>query len=185
MSIKQSIIGNNNSQTNIGTLIQVGKMSSLLEDILPKLAAMLGKDAIPLENDTVAFDITDKIAWNNLKLHQEFLDDYGEYGRQIDEMYDEYEASSPGFKKRIYNFFKNSYRMQVVELSKGVSKAKMEIIRDNADSIFKHVADNLSQNIRDSKDISIKIEEVATCSVALTCHAFINCKILEKPEQSK
>lgn len=183
-NVVQSINGNNNSQTNIDTQIILGKLPSLLEKILPTLADIIGKDAISPENDTVTFDISEKISWNNLSIHKETLDEYGEYGNQIDALYNDYESGAPGFKKRIYNFFKLSYRKKLTYLCDHQSDSRLEIARKNSDLIFQHVVDHLSQNIRDSQNLQIASEELDTCAVVLTCHAFINCKILEKPKSS-
>ncbi|MBK8202863.1 MAG: hypothetical protein IPK68_11255 [Bdellovibrionales bacterium] len=57
----------------------------------------------------------------------------------------------------------------------------LEIIRSNADELISKVAEEIKNDLSSSNSTVINREDLEFSSIAMTCHAFINCKILEKP----
>ena len=74
--MNQSIDGNNNTQINIGEVKnQLSNTSSIIATALPRIAALVNSSEVD-QNDTIPFEIEQKISHNNLKAFKEILDDY-------------------------------------------------------------------------------------------------------------
>src|SRR5690606_20147358 len=123
----------------------LSNISSTIASALPQIAELVRTTEID-ENDTEAFDINDKISYNNVKNFKDFLDDYAAYGPKIDDIYDSYENENPGLKKEISNYFKNKYRLiRNNYINENTNKTLIESVKENADKILSDIV-NLFKN---------------------------------------
>lgn len=181
MEASQEIKGDGNTQT-ITNNYNMGAMKSILVQILPELAALIVQEPSEGLNDTIVYDIEQKILYNNVVTHKKILRDYGQYGVAIRELYDVYDNQEPGFTGRVYGYLKVKYDRQVERLhSENRDKESVQVIKENSDLILRSISDDLVKELKASKDININIEELEYCAVAIVCQAFIECKVLEKP----
>jgi len=184
--MNQSIDGNNNTQINIGEVKnQLSNTSSIIATALPRIAALVNSSEVD-QNDTIPFEIEQKISHNNLKAFKEILDDYVLFGPKVDEIYNEFENNSPGFKNSISRYFKNKYhlvRNNLVANANGSSV--IDVVKANSDRILSDIIKELKIDLQSSNNLSLKVEEIETCAVTVVCHAFTMCKILEKPNDNR
>lgn len=183
-SKKQQIKGNNNNQISIDEFnFNVGNISSILATAIPKIATLVS-EIEDTAQDTIAFDLEEKIEYNNVRTFRPLLDEYGQFGPQIDGIYDEYDNHRPGFKRTVLRYFKNKYLLTLLQYhSKAPNVGKLEVVRENADNILADVYGEFKSELVNANNLSLQMEEVDTCALAVTCHAFFQCKILEKPKK--
>ena len=182
MNIHQEAKGSGNTQVAIENFNQnADKLSSLLAQVLPSIAAIVFGEEVAV-NDTVPYEIDDKIEYNNVKSYKEIIAAYGMYGVKIDELYNEYNNARPGFRKRVLSYFSTKYRLaKETVCSLAPDTDPLIAVRASADKIIRTVFEKFKFDLMNSKDLNISMEEVETCALAVVCHAFIECKILEKP----
>jgi len=177
--INQSIEGNNNIQAVFQE--KVGNLASVLAGIMPQIANLVdsAKDDV---NDVTPYEIEQKIQYNKIYAYKEIIDAYGQYGTRIDEIYNEYNNGKPGSKKKIFNYFRAKYRLKKAELlSENATGDPTEVVKNNSDKIIAAISKAFLDDLKVAKNLEIDIEDLETCVLAITCHAFIECKILEKP----
>lgn len=179
---KQTIKGNNNFATIVEMFnANVSNLSSILAGVIKDIASLVNCEEVNA-NDTVAYDIEDKITHNNVRSFKPIIDEYGQYGTKIDNLYDEYDGNQPGFKKSVFRYFKNKYILKLEMLSSNdPEQDKMDIVRSHSDTILRDIYTEFKDDLKASKNLTISIEEIDTCALAVICHAFIQCKLLEKP----
>lgn len=179
--VSQTAEGDNNKLFNIEELnASLNNISSIVAKAAPRIAEIVSSSS-DSSNDTVAYEIGDKISHNNVQSFAEILDEYGRFGPPIDEIYDEYDNQDPGFKKKILAYFRSKYLVKKAGLKVPEGKTLLEAVRANADSILLQIFEEFKTDLKNSNNLTLRLEEVESCALAVTCHAFIQCKILEKP----
>ncbi len=178
--IEQKIDGNNNTTLAVGN-INFNNISSTLAGVMPKISEIV-RSEVEKPNDTKAYDIGEKITHNNIKAFKQIMDEYASFGTKIDELYNEYDNSNPGFKKSVLNYFRTKYLLRKTKLQMDNPNAElMDVIRANADTVIQDIYSEFKSALEKTNNLNIPMEDIETCSLAVTCHAFIECKILEKP----
>ena len=136
------------------------------------------------ENDTInyeslqAFNITEKISYNNIKRNKCLIEEYGGYYGKINSLYGELESQGSFKKEKLLRNIRAVYLKTKGKYTQGASDP-MPIIQEKADDIIEDIENEFLSLVADTdkypEDISFGI------SVVLV-DAFIRCKILEKPE---
>ena len=178
----QTIEGNNNSQQINNFYSHISNISSTLVKIMPQIAEIVKLETDD-ESDVKPYKIDDKISYNSLNTFKDIIEEYGQFGVKIDSLYDEYDNNNPGFKRSAFNYFKAKYQLKKQELhAKQPKKKSIEVVRANSDKIIRDIFDDFVKEIKKSNNLNVSLEDIETCALAITCHAFIQCKILEKPK---
>lgn len=183
MNIRQEAQGSGNIQVAIENFNQnVGKLPSLIGKVLPRIAEIVS-NGNATSSDTNPYEIDSKIEYNNVTSFKEIIDNYGGYGVKIDELYDERNNFEPGFRKKVLSYFGNKYMLKKERLvhTAGSGSSPIDTIKKSADDIIRDIFDEFKSDLVKSKNLDISMEEVETCALVVVCHAFIECKILEKP----
>lgn len=183
--LSQSITGDGNTQIGIKELTlkveSQSDFSSLLATVVPTLVPLV-RATEEEPDDTEAYKIEEKIAYNRITTCKRLLATYGIYGPQIDKIYEVFDNTDPGFTKSILKYFHTKYLLKLQELhKKDSSKEPLEIAQANADDILISIYEKVRDEIKVAKNFRANVEDIEICALALTCHAFIECKILEKP----
>ena len=182
-NIKQNIVGDHNKQTIIKNYHNhVGNISTLLGEILPEISKIV-HNRKEKENDIIPYNIEEKVQYNNISSPlKEIIEDFGQYEQKINTIYDEHENHNPGFKTKILQYFKIKYIFKKDELLINYKdKNSMQVIQSNSNKITHEIFYEFLENLKNANNISISMEELQSCALTIVCHAFINCKILEKP----
>ncbi len=133
-------------------------------------------------------EIEKKIEFNNLELYREHIEEnYCENAFFIDSAYDALDSDTPGRKNRFLKYINSCYKTIVGNhlKSAGSGVVRMDVIRANADSIFTQVVNNLLLKIASNSNTigHLSSENIELNVIALVCHAFVDCKVLENPNQ--
>lgn len=185
--INQKIKGNHNQQFNADNMtFSSSNISTSLSVLLPRMAIILLNEDQVDDNDTSPYRPEDKIIYNNVLAFKPIIDEYGTYSTQIDILYEQFEDEQPLFKKKIFKYFRTKYilKKQMLMIN-NKPLTEIEIIRNNSDEILRSVFEEFKTDLLKANNLTIMVEDLDYCALALTCHAFFNCKILEKPPQVK
>jgi len=148
------------------------------EDAIPvetNLAAVINILAKENFNDTqiqsipVAFDVDDKLTFNNLDAAAAVIEDYKVQHHRIEKIYAVFDSAGQNKSTSVLNWLRNSY----IKLSK----------QHSGDELFFQVVEEAVKTVRASANyIDIPLDELAIWINALAVDAFIRCKIFKNPE---
>jgi len=171
---------------NLTTFVE--KKKSVLADIVLKLSKIdLEKPreasyTIPLE-----YTIEDKIGHNNVVGYKWLIEDYGVYGKELDDKYDGLDEEAPGRKLKLFRLITDTYKIHLGRYQTENPKSELLIIiQSNADKIIHDVIEDLINKLlqSDNYDENITMEEYRISIQIIVAHAFIHCKILENPKKN-
>ncbi len=116
-----------------------------------------------------SFEIDRKISFNKLSKSKEWIDEYYNYYKRINDIYSEFDKLGSNKSKTVLAAFKNVYL-----------KAKNEYL---ADELFDEIINKITERVLNSSNYEpIPIEELEQSIRIITVDAFIRCKIFENPE---
>ena len=165
---------------------QVPKFSSLLNPLLERIIENYDPDAETNGNDELP-NTDKKLFFNNVRVYTEVINDCVSFLTLVEEQVDAIDDESPGakikFLKAIYQNYE-THRLQLL-VDEGVTikdkNAVISTIRQNSDRLLQQVRDSIVDNaIVDL--LAFPIEDVRDSAYLIVCYGFINCKILERPD---
>lgn len=181
------VLGENHGTINL-SLKNVNKVFSLINAIIELLAEQNFCNDDDKKLDTLSFDITNKIQYNQLIKYKDIIKEYSIYSTYCEEALSKYDNSHINDKNKILMYIRKCYLEAKGELllqNKNSELSEMVIIRDNSDFIMDKVKDAIfniwNQSIHSS---SVSIEEVELAVIFFITYCFIICKILEKPDDN-
>jgi len=130
-------------------------------------------------------EIEEKINFNNVVAYRPLIENnYSENGFYIDTAYEALDSDTPGRRKTFMRYLNLLYLTVLGEhLKKQAPLGKLEVIRANADNIIVEIINSLLLRIASNgKAIEhISSESIEYNVIAIVCHAFVDCKVLENP----
>jgi len=198
MNIVQRIFGFLNSQTVVNNNITVDEkyLSHLLKfqnnpsdvnQIVLSLYNAITSDASSTESRALPPEIEEKINFNNVVTYRPLIEtNFSENGFYLDSAYESLDFDTPGRKKIFLGFINSLYLTTLGEyLMKSPAIDKLEVIRNNADNIIVKVINTLLLRIANNSNTieHISSESVEYNVIAIVCHAFVDCKVLENPNK--
>ncbi len=196
MSIIQRIFGFWNNQTihNNNIIVDKKYLNHLLKfqnnpsdvnHIVLSLYNAITEDKILSGKRILPPKIEEKISFNNVIVYKALIEtNFSENGFYLDSAYDALDYDTPGRKKIFLGYINTLYLSILGEHLKNNSTSdKLDVIRKNADNIIIEVINSLLVRIaNNSKSIEhISSESVEYNVIAIVCHAFVDCKVLENP----
>ena len=177
--LTQNIRGHGNYMAGRDLYITTGKLPSLLETIIPAIQDQIDNGVSEEWAIGEPYGIEEKIKYNNLNGYQYLIDEYAEYGSAVDQMYDAFDRDNPGTKNKIFRFIRAIYLRKKSQLGSNSTKEEiMQVIRMNSDKIFEETIEEIKNLLIKT---SLELEQVEFGAQIIVSHAFINCKILERP----
>ncbi len=196
MSTEQKIFGFLNSQhiENNNIIVDEKYLKNLLKFqnnpsdvnyIVLTLYNAITADSNSNEKRNLPPEIVEKIEFNNVVAYRPLIEtNYSENGFYIDAAYETLDYDIPGRKKMFLAYINSLYLTVLGEhLKRNPNIDKYATIRNNADNIIIEVINSLLLRIANN---SVSIEHISTESIeyniiAIVCHAFVDCKVLENP----
>jgi len=190
---KQTVFGWDNEQNITNIVVDEKFMQSLL--LLQNNPSNISQVVLALYNSineanydnsiNIPPTVDEKILHNNVVQFREIIySHYGEYASFLDDAYNALDSDTPGRKKRFLDFIKYQYQLQLGNLQREKQdKTKIEIVRENADSLIFHMINLLIAQIAINNHLTSHLskEDLQLSVVTIVCHAFVECKILENP----
>lgn len=156
--------------------------------IINKLIEQLAEISADCEDEHIGepFEIDEKITYNNLIVYKYVLDEiYASAWYNCESAIRILDNNKYGSKNKVLQRVNTSYlqaKGEIIAQYRQSNKSDIEIIRENADTLIKMVADELEQHIlRAYRDEQIFDEDIMIGIIYIVCYAFGECKILEKP----
>lgn len=176
--------GINNSPTfNIN---HVARFSSLLNPLLEKIIENYDPESEAYNNAELP-DPDEKLVFNNVRVFSEEITDCIDFLSLVEEQVDAIDDESPGakhkFLRAIYKNYKH-HRSQLL-IAECVSikdrESMLSTIRENSDRLLQQVTDTVLENaVIDFH--AFPVEDVRDSASLIVCYGFINCKVLERPD---
>ena len=196
MKFKQIIFGwfNNQKIVNNNIIVDDKYIQYLLtfqnnpsevNQIVLSLYNAISEDTTTNERRNLPPEIEEKISFNNVVAYRPLIEaNFSENGFYLDAAYEALDSDIPGRKKLFLGFINNLYLSILGEhIQKNPTASEIETIRSGADSILAEVINRLLLRISsNTKTIEhIPSESIESIIISIACHAFVDCKILENP----
>lgn len=190
----QTIFGFNNKQEITQYVVDDKFIHDLL--ILPSNPTDLNKLVLHIydniidnnnqyEKRNLPPEIEEKLDFNNVQHYRYLIEvNYSENAYYLEKAYEALNSETPGRKKIFLNYINSLYLKELGKLKSENSELdKLEIIQKFADTIISNVVSSLMISISsDPKDIShLSKESIILNIFTLVFHAFVDCKVLENP----
>lgn len=175
------------------SVVDIVRSPSIFMELVSILAILPGQDN--LSEDYQTYDIESKIDYNDVIKHREKIECYYAYVSMIDNAYQTLCENSASAKEtaltNINSCYKNCVGDLLVRHKHLLSKKnrdernviRAELIRNNSDAIIDCVIEHVKNTCINSLTATqCSIEEIENHSELIVFHAFVECKVLEKPE---
>ncbi|MDR9766576.1 hypothetical protein RJP56_10970 [Shewanella baltica] len=175
--------GINNSPTF--NLNHVARFSSLLNPLLERIIEKYDPDSETNNSDELP-DPDEKLDFNNVRVFSEEIIDCVGFLTLVEEQVDAIDDESPGakikFLRAIHQNYKNHRRQLLISESVSIKDKESVIstIRQNSDLLLQQVTDSIIDNARTDLH-AFPVEDVRDSANLIVCYGFINCKVLERP----
>ena len=141
-----------------------------IADVIKILAKEDLGDVSPFAT-TMAFNVDEKIAFNDLNGAAGVIEDYKFHYARIDQIYAEFDSCGVNKSKSVLDTFRNAYHRLSTQHS--------------GDELFFHIVEQISSVIEHSSNYErIPLEELQLCVNVLAVDAFIRCKIFKNPVEA-
>jgi hypothetical protein len=166
-------------------LSDVGSKPSKIARVISRLAKEIDEEIPEDYSSIIYYDIADKIDYNNVIRYKPIIDRYGFFGGIVEKICETLDIDKPNSKSHVFEYIKYLYTEQRSSLCGDCSQEKcLDLIRKNADNIIDQINIKLFDLISSSDDLKdVDIEDVKLSLTILIAVAFIDCKILEKPNK--
>lgn len=185
--------GSTNTQIVIqDSIVDVVRSPSIFMQLVSILSSTPRKDV--LSDNYQSYDIERKIDFNDIIKHREKIEYYYTYVSMIETAYSTLNESRASARETSLEYINSKYKDCVGEIllrNKGLVKGKKKeeveeirriIIKENSDEIIDCVIEHINKTCEKSlTSINCTIEEIAIHSELIVFHAFVECKVLEKP----
>jgi hypothetical protein len=166
-------------------LNHVARFSSLLNPLLERIIENYDPDSEVNNNDELP-DPDEKLDFNNVRVFSEEIIDCVGFLSLVEELVDAIDDESPGakvkFLRAIHQNYKNHRRQLLINESVAIKDKEFVIstIRQNSDLLLQQVTDSILDNARTDL-YAFPVEDVRDSANLIVCYGFINCKVLERP----
>ena len=170
----------------------MNRIPSLVTKLVEALAMLVaeGEEKYRISSkDLETYEIPNKIDYNSIIKYKRIIEENSVYHPLCDaalNIVDDYDTMAKArILKNIFEIYKG-YKNELLLTKKDESVRDIDIIRLNADRIIDHVFEVLKERIiAGYSNEKIVREDIDEGLPIIVCYAFIECKILEKPEVGK
>lgn len=159
---------------------QLRNKPSMLSNTINAISS-LNLDTLSNAEPNEAFDPSEKLSYNNIKTHYTVINEYKVFHKKLNDLYEELEIQGSIKKDRLLDNIRSIYIDVRANYVKD-SDFPIDIIRANSDRILDDIHTTLYERLIQEdlfeEDIILGIRLVMT-------DAFIRCKIMEHPNDSK
>ncbi|MEK4209272.1 MULTISPECIES: hypothetical protein [Paenibacillus] len=163
---------------------------SLIPSLIEKLAELANVDDEDMERsyklnpiDLMSYTIEEKIKYNDVIKYKELIREYSLYGSICEQAFNIIDNNNVGIKRKVLRSVSVLYREckgGILLENRASTQPEMDIIRLNADRILDFVKRDLESRI--TRNDNLFVEEIDEALMRIICYAFVECKILEKPQ---
>ncbi|MBJ8821056.1 MULTISPECIES: ABC-three component system protein [Enterobacteriaceae] len=189
-------MGSTNIQHNYLTpSIDIVRSPSIFMNLVEIIASMNNFQDGSLKDDFSTYDIESKIDFNDVIKYRSRIEDFYLYNNMIEKSYQALNEKMPAAREKSLNRINQYYRdcigdlqienkayLKNIECKIEKGKAFLQIIKDNSDEIIRCVIEHVKKTcINALNATAVSIEEIEMHAAYIVFHAFVECKVLEKP----
>ncbi|POE20796.1 hypothetical protein BV923_17370 [Pectobacterium odoriferum] len=189
-------MGSTNIQNNYLTpSIDIVRSPSIFMNLVEIIASMENFQDRSLQDDFFTYDIEDKIDFNDVIKYRSRIEDFYLYNNMIEKSYQALNEKMPAAREKSLNRINQYYRdcigdlqienkafLKEIKCKIEKEKASLQIIKDNSDEIIRCVIEHVKKTCLNAlNSTAVSIEEIEMHAAYIVFHAFVECKILEKP----
>ncbi|MDK1895489.1 hypothetical protein [Klebsiella sp. K4-172] len=189
-------MGSTNIQNNYLTSpIDIVRSPSIFMNLVEIIASMDNFQDRSLQDDFSTYDIVGKIDFNDVIKYRSRIEDFYLYNNMIEKSYQALNEKMPAAREKSLNRINQYYRdcvgdlqvenkeyLKKIECKIEKNKASLQIIKDNSDEIIRCVIEYVKNTcINAINAMAVSIEEIEMHAAYIVFHAFVECKVLEKP----
>jgi|TARA_B110001469_G_C9624441_1_gene311538 hypothetical protein len=163
----------------------VARFSSHLNPLLERIIKNYDPDAATNNSDELP-DPDDKLDFNSVRVLSENIIGCVDFLTLVEDQVDAIDDESPGAKNKFLKAIHQNYKNHRSELliNKSVSiknkESVISTIRQNSDLLLQQVTNSILHNAETDLH-GCPLEDVLDSVYLIVCYGFINCKILERP----
>ncbi|MGF1863030.1 hypothetical protein [Photobacterium profundum] len=167
----------------------VARYSSLLNPLLEKLVESYDPDAECVE-ETFLPNPDEKLSFNDVQVFNFEIIECVSFMTLVESHINAIDDESPGSKNKLLRAIHKSYHNQrrdlLIDNKVNISdkEAVLHTVRSNSDSLIRNVVNSIIDNAETDLYMFSK-EDIQDSAMLVVCFGFINCKILEKPDDYK
>ncbi|GHY63093.1 hypothetical protein VCSRO25_0591 [Vibrio cholerae] len=167
----------------------VARYSSLLNPLLEKLVESYDPDAECTEDNFLPTP-DEKLTFNDVQVFNFEIIECVSFMTLVESHINTIDDESPGSKAKllraIYRSYQNQRRDLLIDNKVNASnkEAVLNAIRSNSDFLIRNVVNSIIDNAEADLYMFPK-EDIQDSAMLVVCFGFINCKILEKPDDYK
>jgi len=168
---------------------QTGKYKSLLNPLLEKIIDIYDEKPKDSDVDELPSPL-EKIEFNDVKVFGEDIKECIDFLSVVEEQIDAIDDEGPGSKNKFLKAINLNYKNHKKELliTNNIDPVKkndvIRVIRLNADDLIQKVIKTII-GFAEADLHQYPVEDVQGATSLIVCYGFINCKILEKPDDYK
>lgn len=189
-------MGSTNIQNNYLTSpIDIVRSPSIFMNLVEIIASMDNYQDLSPQDDFSTYDIEGKIDFNDVIKYRSRIEDFYLYNNMIEKSYQALNEKMPTAREKSLNRINQYYRdcvgdlkienkayLKNIECKIEKNKASLQIIKDNSDKIISYVIENVKKTcVGALNSTAVSIEEIEMHAACIVFHAFVECKVLEKP----
>ena len=152
------------------------RLNSLLPKVIKSILCTYVNEDLPEKiNDVKAFEISEKIKYNNLEECCDVIDRWAPYEHSMAKIYNEFDSNGKLKSLSLLMKFNRKYK-------------ELKNEDNDPDEIFFEIIRSLKEEMINNMELwqsEITEEELETCIEIIVVDAFIRCKIFEKPGGAK
>ncbi|MFS1863153.1 hypothetical protein BCU54_018920 [Vibrio lentus] len=167
----------------------VARYSSLLNPLLEKLVETYDPGAECME-DTFLPTPDEKLSFNDVQVFNFEIIECVSFMTLVESHINTIDDESPGSKAKLLRAINRSYKNQRRDLlidnkvSASDKKSVLHTIKSNSDFLIRNVVNSIIDNAETDLYMFPK-EDIQDSAMLVVCFGFINCKILENPDDYK
>ena len=160
---------------------------ALISKVIKKLSALPQSENSGGNPELNTYGIDAKLDHNHVFKYRALIEEYGEYGQNVIKALSTVDQEKIGAEQKILKLINSFYKEALGELKKSESDSKqtrplIEAIRVHSDLIIGSVVEKVVEVVnKSSNGHEMAEEELILGTRYVVAHAFIECKVLERP----
>jgi hypothetical protein len=161
------------------------KVDSVVNSLLTEIS-LIPVDVLSTKKRSVPAAVIVKVDHNNLQSQCFILKQYQAYSASIETSYKIIDTNIINGKSKVFLMLDNLYvkALSDIGIKPFASEIDMELIRQNADDIIKKIITGLKDFCYESSNVPSDKESVEIGVNVVVAHAFVECLILENPNDT-
>lgn len=172
---------------NNETHIHNGNMprnKSIIAEVVNIVSTFSQPETINFNSDALPAEVKEKIRHNNVTRCRYIIETYKRNTIDLNNVYNTLEQERPGRKQKLLQIVNNCYKQQLCLLSEN-ENVDIATIQQHSDTILENITKSLRKRVLESSNLKADNEDVDIAVNLIVADAFMECLVLENPEEAE